>query len=1060
MTTKETKQAEIIINPEHLSQIDQVTDAPNNEVDSDYQPKILAILEQIESNTSALLRREPLAGGSALVQSSTHQNNANSASKEHQLNTQKVFKASGKSAQDPASLRVDETESGGLPYKALTATHKATERELEQARNGLAERVHEQNDRNSDVVREVQVSDTQRTSENESQQRESDTQVVIESGESQPQETDEQPNKSPDAEAKAGQQVESKGDRQASVTPALATPVQKKEQKPRHTAPSVSPAAESKPTPEQKQREIERSDPQASTQSVASTDNQPQDNAPDDKESVTASQQAQEEQKEKRDSSGLLKTVGDFFKKATEEREELEAGDTATDAAGSAMGGSLWEAAKEVKEATDDVKNSSLGQKIIEKIKGQKSDSNEEDESSGDDSSPKEAFAKESRNGPVRDEKGRFIKRAEVQPLSYPVPTLDVEQKIDTHKTPNEYQSNIKSKGKSRQSEGSSPFVDESSNGNHTATVQTQQQTSISKETSSHRATDKTENRQGRTHDESTIQSVTQQPASVLGNKYEISASRPHNVDDYREEIRGTNQEVQDNRRQTEQSSDRRSIDTYRVLDKHQNNTHKQSESEHQSSTLDKDNQRSAKTSAHQADKNSDNRISDAYKVLDRYQSNTQNSRESHTQKQSESDRQSREVGTHNQTSVTSANVVREREQTRSNEAIADRLDEQYDLSQDQHKELIKTIEKKEFGGESGGSLMDSVSELSDMFGGGDSKEKGGGKRRRGRGRKGRLGSLIDRFKGSKSAASNASALKGAPTTRLGRVAQGVKNATGTLANSGVGKVAGGALKTVGSVASRAAAPVAALATGYFKYNEVKDREDLTGSQKAVQVGATTAGSLGGASAGAAMGAAMGSVVPVVGTLIGGLLGAAVGGWLGSKGGDVVGEAISDRMEGTDGKTRAEREAEILQTKESAKTRTDTSTVDQVIKAETTPTQVTSKDTREVKSESLHESRESQIKPNQLQMTLPEIAPSMVNSVKSVTSEKRSEKVETIATFDEKKLGKAIVDAMNRTQQSGVSASASGPRYAASQSKSASVPAPIKTEFEDKTLVLMAHDRI
>ncbi|MFA0125952.1 hypothetical protein AB4400_31800, partial [Vibrio sp. 10N.261.48.A2] len=92
------------------------------------------------------------------------------------------------------------------------------------------------------------------------------------------------------------------------------------------------------------------------------------------------------------------------------------------------------------------------------------------------------------------------------------------------------------------------------------------------------------------------------------------------------------------------------------------------------------------------------------------------------------------------------------------------------------------------------------------------------------------LGSLLDRFKGSKAsvASRNATALKSAPTTKLGRVAQGVKTATGSLANTGVGKAAGGALKTVGSVASRAAAPVAALATGYFKYNEVKDREDLT----------------------------------------------------------------------------------------------------------------------------------------------------------------------------------------------------------------------------------------
>ncbi|HGZ6705719.1 TPA: hypothetical protein ACOLYM_004185 [Vibrio parahaemolyticus] len=975
MTIKETQQAEIVVDPKTLSPEQQVTDATQQE--EDYQPKILAILDKIESNTSALLRREPLAGGSALVQSSTHQNNTDSVSKKHQSNTQQVFNASSEAAQRPVSRQAEKVPESGRLHQALPATQKATERDSqarsEQAKHRLTERDHEQNNtltsRNSDVVREVQASDhTQRTGDNESQQRESETQVVIAGGESKPQETDSQPSKAPDAGAKAGQQVESKGNRQASVTPALATPVQKKEQKPRHTAPSVSPAAESKPTPAQKQREIERSEPQASTQSVASTDSQPQDNAPDDKESVTASQQAQEEQKEKRERSGLLKTVGDVFKKATEEREELEAGDTATDAAGSAMGGSLWEAAKEVKEATDDVKNSSLGQKVLEKVTGKKADGNEADDQARDDASSKEALAKDNPHGPVRDEKGRFIKRAEAQALSHPAPPLEIEQKTDTHKALNEYQDNTKRKDESRQSEGHSRAVDESSNRNHTATVQTQQQTATSKEASSHTAAD----------------------------------------------------------------------------------------NHRQSSTLDKDNQRSAKTSTHQADKNSDNRISDTHKTLDRYQNNTQNSRESHTQKQSELDRQSREVGTHNQTSVTSANVVREREQTRSNEAIADRLDEQYDLSQDQHKELIKTIDKKEFGGEGGGSLMDSVSELSDMFGGGDSKEKGGGKRRRGRGRKGRLGSLIDRFKGSKATAGNASALKGAPTTRLGRVAQGVKNATGTLANSGVGKAAGGALKTVGSVASRAAAPVAALATGYFKYNEVKDREDLTGSQKAVQVGATTAGSLGGASAGAAMGAAMGSVVPVVGTLVGGLLGAAVGGWLGSKGGDIVGEAISDKMEGTDGKTRAEREAETLQsTTESSESVTTNGDKSELSTKNAESAQVVTTSRTESSAQ------EAAAMPEQLKAPLPEISPSKAAMSQTNNKETHTEKTETVAKIDEKKLGKAIVDAMSKAQQqSGVSASASGPRYAASQSKSASVPAPIKTEFEDKTLVLMAHDRI
>ncbi len=951
MTIKETQQAEIVVDPKTLSPEQQVTDATQQE--EDYQPKILAILDKIESNTSALLRREPLAGGSTVVQSSTHQNNTDSVSKKHQSNTQQVFNASSEAAQRPVSRQAAKVPESGRPHQALLATHKATQTRSEQAKHRLTERVNEQNNtltsRNSDVVREVQASDhTQRTGDNESQQRESETQVVIAGGESKPQETDSQPSKAHDAGAKTAQQVEPKGNRQASVTPALATPVQKKEQKPRHTAPSVSPVAESKPTPAQKQREIERSEPQTSTQSVASTDNQPQDDAPDDKESVTASQQAQEEQKEKRERSGLLKTVGDVFKKATEEREKLEAGDTATDAAGSAMGGSLWEAAKEVKEATDDVKNSSLGQKVLEKVTGKKADSNEADDQARDDASSKEAFAKDNPHGPVRDEKGRFIKRAEAQALSHPAPPLEVEQKSDTHKTLNEYQYNTKGKDESRQGED-----------------------------------------------------------------------------------------------------------------------HKQSESDNQSSTLDRDSQHSAKISTHQADKNRDNRISDTNKILDKYQNNTQKSRENHTQKQSESDRQSREVSTHNQTSVTSANVVREREQTRSNEAIADRLDEQYDLSQDQHKELVKTIDKKEFGGEGGGSLMDSVSELSDMFGGGDGKEKGGGKRRRGRGRKGHLGSLIDRFKGSKGAASNASALKGAPTTRLGRVAQGVKNATGTLANSGVGKAAGGALKTVGSVASRAAAPVAALATGYFKYNEVKDREDLTGSQKAVQVGATTAGSLGGASAGAAMGAAMGSVVPVVGTLIGGLLGAAVGGWLGSKGGDIVGEAISDRMEGTDGKTRAEREAETLQStiqsSETVTTNGDKSDLPAKSAESAQVTSISHQESSEQGAGSTHvmQASEMAVMPEQLKAPLPEISPSKAAMSQTNNKETHTEKTETVAKIDEKKLGKAIVDAMSKAQQqSGVSASASGPRYAASQSKSASVPAPIKTEFEDKTLVLMAHDRI
>lgn len=903
MTIKETQQAEIVVDPKTLSPEQQVTDATQQE--EDYQPKILAILDKIESNTSALLRREPLAGGSTLIQSSTHQNNTDSVSKKHQSNTQKVFISSSEAAQRPVSRQAEKGSESGRSHQARS----------KQAKHRITERVHERNNpltsRNSDVVREVQASDhSQRTGDNESQQREGETQVVIAGGESKPQETDSQPSKAPDAGAKAGQQVESKGNRQASVTPALATTVQKKKQNPRHISPSALPSEESKPVPEQKQREIERSEPQASTQPVASTDSQPQDNAPDDKENVTASQQAQEEQKEKRERSGLLKTVGDVFKKATEEREELEAGDAATDAAGSAVGGSLWEAAKEVKEATDDVKNSSLGQKVLEKVAGKKADNNE----SGGQSQPKEALAKEPLRGPDRDDKGRFIKRTEANTPTNSPDSLADEKRLDT--------------------QASIEYPAKKANGNQSA------------------------------------------PLGYLNSNAE------HNKRNVQKDIK--------------QSHDSHSFSTQRVSIQHQNNTEKG------------------------RDVSSQKQISEL------------NERKA---------------------SVTSANVVKEREQTRSNEAIADRLDEQYEQSQDQHKELIDTIEKKELTGETGGSFMDSAGELSDMFGGGDGKEKSGGKRRRGRGRKGRLGSLIDRFKGGKSAAGNASALKGAPTTRLGRVAQGVKNATGTLANSGVGKAAGGALKTVGSVASRAAAPVAALATGYFKYNEVKDREDLTGSQKAVQVGATTAGSLGGASAGAAMGAAMGSVVPIVGNVVGGLLGAAVGGWLGGKGGDVVGEAISGHMSGPEKVKEKGPDTDLVKTGESSiETASNDEKVTQSAQVRITQNQAAKE------SDTVTRHSEKLVTADSLRRQLPDIQ--ATNKPKEGKHQNGQHNAAQPATFDEKKLGKVIAESLRSLPQSGVTASYTNTHYSVTNNQRKLAAEAIPTEFEDKTLVLMAHDRI
>ncbi|WFQ78115.1 hypothetical protein PXH59_00260 (plasmid) [Xenorhabdus sp. SF857] len=345
-------------------------------------------------------------------------------------------------------------------------------------------------------------------------------------------------------------------------------------------------------------------------------------------------------------------------------------------------------------------------------------------------------------------------------------------------------------------------------------------------------------------------------------------------------------------------------------------------------------------------------------------------------------------------------------------------------------------------------------------------KKKNKTKHEKTKGRKGRFNSLINRFKNSGSSA--IASTKAAPTTKLGQAAQGIKNATGTLSNTAVGKIAGGTLKTIGSFAGRAAGPVAALADGYFKYDEIKDREDLTNSQKAVQVGATTAGSFGGASVGGAIGATIGSVVPVVGTIIGGLLGAAIGGWLGSKGGDIVGEAISDRMEGTDGKTQAERETKITLENQTSTDHT-TKESESLSKTETNQiAQVSVVDTQLSRESAISGNQnyltpQLSLAPGQLKTPLPEITQSQLTLNTLKNKETHTEKQEILAKIDEKKLGKAIVDAMDKSQQqqqSGVSASSSGPSYAASQSGNQLVPASIQTEFTDKTLVLMAHDRI
>ncbi|EHU8077708.1 hypothetical protein KZN62_002695 [Vibrio cholerae] len=840
------KQSEIIVDATQLAVAEQVGDQTQQA--EDFQPKILAILGKIESNTSALLRG---AAGANIRPLSLSKSNVGSVSNKHQSNTNQVLdfvqnlakKGGTGSVVDSSTYQVvanprKNSASTSRPKSEGSAGSLASGYNLEATPSSITRNAKDVQLSNTSTYQAavsgspIEAVGADRTKGESNRVSEHNVQSVDERDrvETTPLSVTRKAKKDDASTSKAI----------ASGAPVEAVGADKTKGESNHKSESVGRSESDSRHYEGAVRQEKSSKPRAQAKS--------QQNA-----EVSASEQAQQEQKEKRDRKGIFQLVGDAFRavKDAKEKESLEAGDAATDAAGSAVGGTLWEAAKEVKEAADDAKESSLGQKLIERFTGKKTDPVD----SVDEEAPKADKTSQKGKQPQRDENGRFVRK-----------------------------------------------------GSQT------------------------------------------------------------------------------------KASERKS-NTQSILKEHQLNT-----------------------------QNSSNHL------------------------------ESKEVR--------SASVVKEREQIRSNEAISDRLDEQSQLSQKQHKELIAAIEKKASGGE-GGSLMDSVSEITDLFGGGDGA---GGKKSKGKPKKGRLGSFVDRIKGNKTPTSvGASSVKAAPTTKLGKVAQSVKSATGSLANSGVGKAAGGALKTVGSVASRAAAPVAALATGYFKYNEVKDREDLTGSQKAVQVGATTAGSLGGASAGAAMGAAMGSVVPVVGTLIGGLLGAAVGGWLGSKGGDIVGEAISDNMEGTDGKTRSERESiaeneamsEIKANSEKAETS------DVARESIETHATVEALATPSVSTSETKASYEVPVAAEQLKTPLPDITPSKTAIERAKGTDTRTERIETVARFDEKKLSKAIVDGLKASQQGGVSAPAAAGRYSSGgQSQAQSIPTPIRTEFDDKSLLLMAHDRI
>lgn len=228
----------------------------------------------------------------------------------------------------------------------------------------------------------------------------------------------------------------------------------------------------------------------------------------------------------------------------------------------------------------------------------------------------------------------------------------------------------------------------------------------------------------------------------------------------------------------------------------------------------------------------------------------------------------------------------------KSDDVISGKEDKQVDIKDelDEQTALLKDIADKDFSG-GGGSLLDDIS----AFSGGGGADKKSAKPR------GRIGRAFDKLKSKSPKLAKASGFVGSGIDKIkGLFGRGAATAATTGATTGATSAASTGSKVLagaGNVLSKIAAPLAAVTAGYSKYQELKEREDLSDNQKNTITASTAVGAGGGALAGAAAGATIGSIVPVVGTLIGGLIGGALGAWAGGEGGSMAGEAISSVME-------------------------------------------------------------------------------------------------------------------------------------------------------------------
>jgi hypothetical protein len=246
-------------------------------------------------------------------------------------------------------------------------------------------------------------------------------------------------------------------------------------------------------------------------------------------------------------------------------------------------------------------------------------------------------------------------------------------------------------------------------------------------------------------------------------------------------------------------------------------------------------------------------------------------------------------------------------DKVKSDDVIAGKKDEQIDIKDelDEQTALLADIADKDFsGGGNGSSLVD---DISDFAGGGGSDKKKTKPR-------GRIGRAFDKLKSKSPKLAKASNFIGSGINKVkglfGRGAATAATTGATSAASTGSKVLAGA----GKLLSKLAVPLVAVTAGYSKYQDLKERDDLSGNQKNTITASTAVGAGGGALAGAAAGAAIGSIVPVVGTLIGGLIGGALGAWAGGEGGSMAGEAIASVMDSPieSAKVQTEAEKELL----------------------------------------------------------------------------------------------------------------------------------------------------